>query len=244
MANEFSPQARKGLALAGLIGSAWLLSLGLSYTLPLDQTPGLLIGSLILLRAFLHTGLFIVAHDSMHASLVPGHPGLNRWIGKVYLLVYAGLSYERCSRNHRRHHLAPETFQDPDYQRCTNNNILDWYVHFMGNYLGMRQLLNLSCLWLALIIPNGSDLPAQIMHLLLFSVLPLIISSCQLFLVGTWLPHRRGATTRPGVTTRSLALHPALSFAACYHFGYHREHHESPTTPWFQLPKLRNESFI
>ena len=102
MANEFSPQARKGLALAGLIGSAWLLSLGLSYTLPLDQTPGLLIGSLILLRAFLHTGLFIVAHDSMHASLVPGHPGLNRWIGKVYLLVYAGLSYERCSRNHRR----------------------------------------------------------------------------------------------------------------------------------------------
>ena len=243
MANEFSPQARKGLALAGLIGSAWLLSLGLSYTLPLDQTPGLLIGSLILLRAFLHTGLFIVAHDSMHASLVPGHPGLNRWIGKVYLLVYAGLSYERCSRNHKHHHLAPETFQDPDYQRCTNNNILDWYVHFMGNYLGMRQLLNLSCLWLALIIPNGSDLPAQIMHLLLFSVLPLVISSCQLFLVGTWLPHRRGATTRPGVTTRSLALHPALSFAACYHFGYHREHHESPSTPWFQLPQLRNESF-
>ena len=165
MANEFSPQARKGLALAGLIGSAWLLSLGLSYTLPLDQTPGLLIGSLILLRAFLHTGLFIVAHDSMHASLVPGHPGLNRWIGKVYLLVYAGLSYERCSRNHRRHHLAPETFQDPDYQRCTNNNILDWYVHFMGNYLGGQQLLNFSCLWLTLIILNGSGLPAQIMHL-------------------------------------------------------------------------------
>ena len=129
------------------------------------------------------------------------------------------------------------------YQRCTNNNILDWYVHFMGNYLGMRQLLNLSCLWLALIIPNGSDLPAQIMHLLLFSVLPLIISSCQLFLVGTWLPHRRGGTIRPGVTTRSLALHPALSFAACYHFGYHREYHESPSTPWFQLPQLRNESF-
>ena len=243
MANEFSPQACKGLVLAGLIGSAWLLSLGLSYTLPLNQTSGLLIGSLILLRAFLHTGQFVVAHDSMHASLVPGHPGLNSWIGKVCLLMYAGLSYERCSRNHRRHHLAPETFQDPDYQRCTNNNILDWYVHFMGNYLGMRQLSNLSCLWLALIIPNGSDLPAQIMHLLLFSVLPLIISSCQLFLVGTWLPHRRGGTTRPGLTTRSLALHPALSFATCYHFGYHREHHESPSTPWFQLPQLRNESF-
>ena len=185
MANEFSPQARKGLALAGLIGSAWLLSLGLSFALPLDQTPGLLIGSLILLRAFLHTGLFIVAHDSMHASLVPGHPGLNRWIGKFCLLMYAGLSYERCCRNHRRHHLAPETFQDPDYQRCTNNNILDWYAHFMGNYLGRQQLLNLSCIWLAIVILSSSDLPNQILHLLLFSVLPLIISSCQLFLVGT-----------------------------------------------------------
>ena len=87
MANEFSPQARKGSVLAGRIGSAWLLSLGLSYTLPLDQTPGLLIGSLILLRAFLHTGLFIVAHDSMHSSLVPALPGLNRWIGKVCLLT-------------------------------------------------------------------------------------------------------------------------------------------------------------
>ena len=62
MANEFSPQARKGLVLAGLIGSAWLLSLGLSYTLPLDQTPGLLIGSLILLRAFLHTGPVSYTH--------------------------------------------------------------------------------------------------------------------------------------------------------------------------------------
>jgi beta-carotene ketolase (CrtW type) len=165
VANEFSPQARKGLVLAGLIGSAWLLSLGLSFALPLDQTPGLLIGSLILLRAFLHTGLFIVAHDSMHSSLVPAHPGLNRWIGKFCLLMYAGLSYERCCRNHRRHHLAPETSQDPDYQRCTNNNILDWYVHFMGNYLGGQQLLNLSCLWLTLVILNGSGLPAQIMHL-------------------------------------------------------------------------------
>ncbi len=204
MANEFSPQACKGLVLAGLIGSAWLLSLSLSYTLPLDQRPGLLIGSLILLRAFLHTGLFIVAHDSMLTSLVPEYPGLNRWIGKVCLLMYAGLSYVRCSRNHRRHHLAPRKFQDPDYQRMSNN-ILNWYNHFMGNYLDGKQLLKLSCLWLALFIITCYLLPAQIMHLLLFSVLPLIISSCQLFLVGTWLPHRRGDTTHPGVTTRSLS---------------------------------------
>ena len=243
MANEFSPQARKGLALAGLIGSAWLLTLGLGFSLPLHQTSWLLIGCLVLLRSFLHTGLFIVAHDAIHASLVPDHPGLNRWIGRVCLLMYAGLSYKRCCRNHRRHHQAPETVEDPDYQRCTNNNILDWYVHFMGNYLGWQQLLNLSCVWLALTF-RVSDYSAQFFHLLLFSVLPLIVSSCQLFLVGTWLPHRRGATTRPGVTTRSLNLHPALSFAACYHFGYHREHHESPSTPWFQLPKLREGSLI
>ena len=105
----------------------------------------------------------------MHASLVPDHPGLNRWIGRVCLLMYAGLSYKRCCRNHRRHHQAPETVEDPDYQRCTNNNILDWYVHFMGNYLGWQQLLNLSCVWLALTFRVSE---------LLCAVLPSVVVQC------------------------------------------------------------------
>ena len=239
MASEFSRQGRVGLALAGLIGSAWLLSLVCSLTLPLTQIPPLLLGSIVLIRAFLHTGLFIVAHDAMHNSLVPDAPRLNRLIGRVCLFLYAGLSYKLCCRNHSRHHQKPESARDPDYQRSVNDGILSWYVHFMGNYLGWKELLKLGSFWLVLFHLTHHHQTDHAMQLLLFCVLPLFVSSCQLFLVGTWMPHRRGVTSKPGVTTRSLALNPVLSFAACYHFGYHREHHDSPSTPWFQLPKLR-----
>jgi beta-carotene ketolase (CrtW type) len=238
--SELNRQGQQGLALAGLIGSAWLLTLAFSLNLSLDQIPPLLLGAVVLVRAFLHTGLFIVAHDAMHNSLVPKQPGLNRLIGRVCLFLYAGLSYRLCCRNHRRHHQAPESDRDPDYQRSTNDGIFSWYVHFMGNYLSWKQLLNLSGCWFVLFNLTRHHQTDHGLPLLVFCVLPLIISSCQLFLVGTWMPHRRGVTSQPGITSRSLALNPVLSFAACYHFGYHREHHDSPSTPWFQLPLLRD----
>ena len=240
MASEFSRQGRQGLALAGLIGSAWLLSLVISLTLPLNQISPLLLGSVILIRAFLQTGLFIVAHDAMHNSLVPEAPRLNRLIGRTCLFLYAGLSYRLCCKNHHRHHQAPESSQDPDYQPSTSDSIVSWYMHFLGNYLGWKQLLNLAGFWLVLFNLPRQYQPDQGLQLILFCVLPLFLSSCQLFLVGTWMPHRRGVSSQPGVTSRSLALNPVLSFAACYHFGYHCEHHNSPSTPWFQLPLLRD----
>jgi beta-carotene ketolase (CrtW type) len=74
---------------------------------------------------------------------------------------------------------------------------------------------------------------------LLFCTVPLLISSLQLFLFGTYLPHR----DRPGESNshhaRSLALPVWLSLLACFHFGYHWEHHEFPTMAWFQLPGMR-----
>ena len=150
MASEFSRQGRQGLALAGLIGSAWLLSLVISLTLPLNQISPLLLGSVILIRAFLQTGLFIVAHDAMHNSLVPEAPRLNRLIGRTCLFLYAGLSYRLCCKNHHRHHQAPESSQDPDYQPSTSDSIVSWYMHFLGNYLGWKQLLNLAGFWFVL----------------------------------------------------------------------------------------------
>ena len=32
---------------------------------------------MVLLRTFLHTGLFVVAHDAIHSSLCPSRPNLN-----------------------------------------------------------------------------------------------------------------------------------------------------------------------
>jgi beta-carotene ketolase (CrtW type) len=60
----------------------------------------------------------------------------------------------------------------------------------------------------------------------------------QLFLVGTYLPHRRHASDGP----ISLAWPGWLSLLACYHFGYHREHHEQPGLAWFELPQAHRRN--
>ena len=36
---------------------------------------------------FLHTGLFILAHDAMHHSLAPTHPLINQRIGRLSLAL-------------------------------------------------------------------------------------------------------------------------------------------------------------
>jgi beta-carotene ketolase (CrtW type) len=74
----------------------------------------------------------------------------------------------------------------------------------------------------------------------IFWVLPLVLSSLQLFLFGTYLPHRGGDAGPSGRhAVRSLGYPHLLSLLACYHFGYHAEHHAHPAVPWFRLPALR-----
>lgn len=115
-----------------------------------------------------------------------------------------------------------------------------WYARFLSRYLNPKQLFKLAaCMGLLLfIMPASQEQP--LLTLLLAYVLPLIISSWQLFVVGTLLPHRNNDRGIDGLHQPiSLNLHPALSFAACYHFGYHREHHSYPAVPWHQLPEVR-----
>jgi len=60
--------------------------------------------------------------------------------------------------------------------------------------------------------------------------------------VGTYLPHRGQRSPHPEARPHSLNLPPWLSLLACYHFGYHREHHDRPDLAWFQLPRQRRRS--
>lgn len=231
----------RGLQLAGLIGLAWWLTLSAGLRLPLQQLHPLVLAAFVLLRSFLHTGLFIVAHDAMHGTLAPaGLNRLNRCIGQSCLWIYAGLDFEQCLNHHVQHHQAPGSARDPDVCTGTDPSALAWYVRFLSHYLNPMQLLRLTCcLGLALLfMPDDQQQP--LLTLALIVVLPLIISSWQLFVVGTFLPHRNNPVARNGVHQPiSLNLHPILSFAACYHFGYHREHHSCPTVPWHQLPAIR-----
>ncbi|MGK7928227.1 MAG: fatty acid desaturase, partial [Spirulina sp.] len=89
----------------------------------------------------------------------------------------------------------------------------------------------------------GWILGSSPLNLLLFWLLPSAFSSLQLFFFGTFLPHRqpKGGYNNPH-RAQSHALPIFWSFIACYHFGYHREHHENLDVPWWKLPELRNHS--
>lgn len=238
MASELIADQQRGLQLATVIGLAWLLSLLVSLWLPLESTHPLLTIALVILRGFLHTGLFIVAHDAMHGSLSVGNPRLNQRIGRWTLLAYAGLSFAVCKANHHRHHQSPATEHDPDFCQSGRTFIGWWYFRFLTNYVGIRQLMSLSLGWTLLFAIASQTTSHPVETIILFCVVPLLLSSWQLFLFGTYLPHRN-TNSSIGEKPRSLGLAPFLSFASCYHFGYHREHHDNPSAPWFQLPELR-----
>lgn len=235
MARSFS---LRGLLATTLIGGLWLVSLGLGLGLGLTDLGLPLICLLILVRTFLHTGLFIIAHDSAHGTLYPIDRGWNDKIGAIIIAVYALLPYDKFVECHGLHHRIPGRVGDPDYHDGQNTHPLLWYAKFMQGYLDDRQSLQVF-IWFTVIfhvVRVGAQVPA--VNILLFWVLPILLSSIQLFFFGTYLPHR---LTSEGYTnahhSRSNYFPEWLSFVTCYHFGYHWEHHEYPHLPWFELPR-------
>jgi beta-carotene ketolase (CrtW type) len=225
----------RGLGLAALILLGWLASLLL--LLPLDGlrlSPVLLL-MVVLLRTQLQTGLFIVAHDAMHGVLVPGAPALNDRIGALVLGLYAAVPYGRCRLQHQQHHRAPGGDHDPDFHAPGRRSFLAWYRQFMAGYLSAQQLTLLLAAWGLLAWCTSMT------SVLLICTIPLILSSLQLFVVGTYLPHRDPQGDAEVHHAISLDLPEWLSLLACYHFGYHLEHHLAPDLAWHQLPKRHRE---
>ncbi len=232
---------RRGLALAALILLGWVLSLALLLPAdPLALAPPLLLLA-VLVRTLLHTGLFIVAHDAMHGLLLPGAATANRRLGAAALLLYAALPYGRCRRNHDLHHGSPATPLDPDHHGGRSSSAPAWYARFMAGYLSAGQLTALVGGWGLLSLALLPINPWAGVNVLLFCTLPLLLSSLQLFVVGTYLPHRGGGRRGPGEPHEpiSLDLPVWLSLLSCYHFGYHREHHAFPERAWHELPAVR-----
>jgi beta-carotene/zeaxanthin 4-ketolase len=228
-----------GLVAAALVGS-WTLSFGACLALGAQDLTGVGWVGLVLGRTLLHTGLFATAHDAMHGWVCPDRPKLNRAIGQLCLRLYAGLSYEHCRVQHLKHHARPGQTGDPDFHDGERPQIWVWYLRFMSSYLDVHQwwvtlsgvaLLGVGLVW-------GLGVPW--LNLLWFWWLPMGLSSLQLFLFGTYLPHREplGGHTN-GHRAQSLAYPWLLSLVSCYHFGYHWEHHEYPQEPWYNLPRLR-----
>ena len=230
-------QTATGLTLAGAIAAAFAaLHIYAVFFHPLSGAGLWTAPLLVLALCWLDVGLFIVAHDCMHGSLAPGRPKLNRWVGRIALALYAGFSFDRLLPKHFAHHKAPGTGDDPDYHEPHPRSFARWYLAFFRQYFGMRELLVLTALVGIYVFVLSASYP----NLLLFWALPAILSSFQLFLFGTFLPHRLDEEDfADRHRARSNGYGWLLSLMTCFHFGYHHEHHRAPHVPWWKLPDER-----
>jgi beta-carotene/zeaxanthin 4-ketolase len=209
----------------------WAFSLWNCTQIEIEHLP--LLGTICLIawQTWVYTGLFITAHDAMHGSIHTA-PNLNQAIGKLCLWLYAGFEYHQLRVKHHRHHRYPASDRDPDFHDGRTPHFWGWYGQFVHEHLNWRQLINLVLL-------SGIYVEIcqfSVTNLLLFWIVPAWLSSLQLFYFGTFLPHREPIDGylephRADTITRSRWW----SLISCYHFGYHREHHESPQIPWWQL---------
>jgi beta-carotene/zeaxanthin 4-ketolase len=232
-------QAPAGLALAGAIVSAWLaLHVYGVFFFDFAARPPWLAAAIALALCWLYVGLFIVAHDCMHGSLVPGRPSANRWIGRLCVGLYAGFSYDALLAKHMLHHRNSGTAEDPDFAGPPPEGFAAWYGQFISEYTTVRQLAAMaaqSALYFLVFKADG-------LNAAVFWIAPALASSVQLFTFGTYLPHRpdaRGFADRHNA--RSNAYPAWLSLLTCFHFGYHHEHHLRPGEPWWRLPAVRRQ---
>jgi beta-carotene ketolase (CrtW type) len=230
-------QAAIGLTLAAAILSAWAaLQFAGARLVALDDGGLRVAPLLVLLICWLDVGLFIIAHDAMHGSLAPGRPALNRLAGRIALACYAGFAFDRLAAKHFAHHRHSGTDGDPDFHAANPRAFLAWYLAFFRAYFGLRELAGMACLAaIYLLVLSGP--PA---NMILFWALPALLSSLQLFLFGTWLPHRhQGGDFADRHRARSSGFGWLASLLSCFHFGYHLEHHRAPAVPWWRLPAER-----
>lgn len=234
---QATKQARAwpGLLLAVAIIGGWcgLLAFALATIDPLARPVVSLLVALAMI--YLSTGLFITAHDAMHGTVWPSNRRVNDLFGRVAVGLYAAFSLDALLAAHKLHHAAPATSEDPDFHDGEGEAFAGWYLAFLRRYITWRQLLVMAVVF---------NVAAHLLHipqprLILFWVVPTLLSTLQLFTFGTWLPHRLQHDAPDRHRATSSTLPRLLSLLACYHFDYHWEHHAYPHLPWWRLPSAR-----
>jgi beta-carotene ketolase (CrtW type) len=230
-------QTLVGIGLAvGIMGAFSLVHIVAVFGLDLAQTPWLVALAIVALQTWLSVGLFIVAHDAMHGSLAPFRPALNRWFGRVALILYAGFDYDSLIARHFAHHRHAGLAGDPDFDEDHPSAFWPWFLTFFRRYVTLRQLAVLGGLSWFWVLALGAPVP----NMLLFWALPSLLAAVQLFYFGTYRPHRHeDEPFADRHRARSETMPPWLSLLTCFHFGYHHEHHDKPHVPWWRLPAER-----
>jgi len=223
------PASNTGIVIALIILLSWLASTILLMRWQLNFANPLLY-FFMLLQMYLYTGLFITAHDAMHGT-ISANKTINNAFGYIVTSLYAAFWYPKLYVKHHQHHRHVHTDADPDYHQ---GNFINWYIRFIRNYLSIWQVVFMAILFnmLKLWVPQP--------NLILFWVVPSLLSTVQLFYFGTYLPHKGEHANQH--QSRSQRKNHLVAFFSCYFFGYHYEHHDSPGTPWWLLWRLKSES--
>lgn len=217
-------ESGKGVFIAVLLLVLWfgLLAFNLQYEVT-GLEPMLIV--LILLQTHLFTGLFITAHDAMHGT-VSANKQLNKFIGALCLMLFALNSWKRMLPKHHEHHRFAGTADDPDYGPPP---FWLWFFKFVKTYVRWYQIVGMA------ILHNIAKIWIPEVNLVLFYIVPSILSMLQLFYFGTYLPHRGEHAADNKHRARSQSKNHVWAFISCYFFGYHYEHHDAPGTPWWLL---------
>ncbi|WP_082468408.1 fatty acid desaturase [Pedobacter sp. R20-19] len=215
-----------GVLIAVVLIAVWLSSLSflLSWNFSWSNP---LVYLMIFIQMHLYTGLFITAHDAMHGT-ISSNKTVNNFIGYLSVFLYAGFFYNRLYAKHHKHHSHVHTEEDPDF---APHGFWKWYLRFMLNYVTIIQLIIMAAAF------NVLQIWFEQQNLLLFWVLPSLLSTFQLFYFGTYQPHKGDHENEYHSST--LQKNHLLAFFTCYFFGYHLEHHQKPATPWWQLYKTK-----
>ena len=109
-------------------------------------------------------------------------------------------------------------------------------MRFFRGYYTHGQIARITVAALAYLL-----LGASLLNIVVFWAVPAILALGQLFWLGTFLPHREeDEAFADRHRARSARVGPVMSLITCFHFGgYHHEHHLSPGTPWWGLPRYR-----
>lgn len=191
----------------------------------------------VLIQAYLYTGLFITAHDSMHRS-ISQHRALNKAYGQLSLWLFAAFRYEPMFVNHMAHHRWPATEKDPDFS-VSHQGFFSWFIRFFFRYVRVSQIITMAILFNILL----SVFKIALSNILVFWVVPAFLSTFQLFYFGTYLPHRYPHTEEMAPhNARTLKENHLLAMLSCWFFSYHWEHHDSPRTPWWRMYTLKRKT--
>lgn len=182
-----------------------------------------LISFSFLLSIWQHTSLFILSHDIHHLRKQTKFDIL---MGNIALLSYAGFTLPDFSKKHSLHHQYPGiSGKDPDY---LDGTFFPWYLSFMTHYISIQQLIFVYFKFLLLFHYFPS------FNVYLFSVLPSILSSLQLFYFGTFSVHGNNGKIL------NSSLPPWVIFLTSFNFGYHKEHHDHPDIKWYLLQEFKD----